>query len=86
MTTYFSDNPAGKDHVPEFLTDDEQKALIKSFVHVTGKNPSFVQTKTMTDWATKVRIENALLNMVLEGELFTYCDDNGEMFFRNEEG
>lgn len=81
MTTYFSDDPDGDASSPRLITEKELETLIIGFMLGSGREPSLDQAKTVADWATKARLNSTLLDLVLDGELYAYCDDDGEMLF-----
>jgi hypothetical protein len=88
MTTYFSDGPDGESLAPTLITEAELESLLMSFVLGAGREPSLDQAKKVAEWAAKARIGGVLLNMALEGKLYVYCGDDGEMYFKkvDEEG
>jgi hypothetical protein len=68
----------------KILSDKEVETLILSFFYSRGKNCATEQECVkLIDWAERVRIEQALLDGVMEGLFIIDMHGNGEPTFKH---
>ncbi len=67
---------------PPTLSESEKLALGRAIVRYGMEAPSEEDTKRVFNWAHQVLVREALLGLVLKGELEIRIREDGELVFR----
>lgn len=70
---------------PEILSEAETEVIIQNLFVGMGTNTTEEMAIEVVAWAAEARIRNAMLELVLIGEVFMSFDEEGEIVFTAKE-